>query len=126
MYSHDIGGIILWIPLLILAGIVYAVRVALKKFGVKTGEWSSFELVWYGIEMILGIALATGLILAFTYGGINLFPKELEKLLNSESDIQWLSIIGGAVFWYLIIGSLALWIWNIITLIRLKLKKRSE
>ena len=122
MPYHDSGGMILWIPIFLLVGIVYAARQALKKFGVSTGRWSSFDIVWFGIQMILGFAYAALFTIALVYGGIGSIP-EFQKLLNSNWDVKWYLIVVGLLFWYLVVGTVVLYLWNIYKLIRSKLKR---
>lgn len=93
----------------------------LKRFGVNTGESSSFELVWFGIQMLLGGIFCLAMIAALVFGGIE-SVVEFRKIANGDWNVKWYLIVVGLAFWYMIIGAICLTLINLFKYIRSKSK----
>lgn len=104
----DDGGLILWIPILLLAGIIWIVLKVLRRFDIKT-EWSAFEISWgivLGIPIVaIGVVIVGAVGYGLGYAGIVSFPIEANKLLNGDWDVSWGSIGAALIFWFLVIGT---------------------
>ena len=121
MHLHDSNGLALWVPFLIIVGLVYIVRYLLNRFRIKKGEKSSIEGAGTGINILTGLIVCILFTIVFVYADMKV-PNELRNVFNnSPQAIQWSIIFVGTFVWFSLVGALFNVVWKLGRFLKSKL-----